>query len=188
MFKKALVAGALGVGLATSVAAPANAAGPVFLDHFHDQFSDVDLFLSDLCGFEIEFRLDTHGTFRVFEDGRVHLTEHGTLTFSANGRTLTEFWAGSVKSLAATETIDEEAGTVTVEFDDTHMGVHERWVSDEGGVLIMDRGRAHIVGVAVFNLETGVLISFEQEFETSGPHPILELGGLDPAAACQFLS
>lgn len=186
MIKKAILAGALGVALTSAGAVTVHADKADEVIRYHDElegFLEEDL--SAACGYDVEFSVDAKGTVRLFDDGRVHANEHGTFTLSANGRTLTRTWAGLFKGQGI-ETFDFEAGTLTIMFDDNNYGKHEKWVGDDGGVLIMDRGRAHFVGTVVIDLEADELLSLEETIETNGPHPILEQGGLDPSAACEY--
>lgn len=152
-----------------------------------DEFTDVDPFLTGLCGFEITFGLDAHGWVR-FRDNRVHATEQGSfvLTNTANGKTLTNEWAGMYKG-QSDETFNED-GTLTITFRDQNLGIPERWRDHDGKVLIFDRGRAVFEGTIVIDLETDTVISEEVDFTTNGPHPILDQGFLDPLVACELLA
>jgi hypothetical protein len=184
MIKQSFLAGAIGVGLVLSGAVTAHAGKADEVFRYHDDFEIVDPVLSEACGYEVTVSIDAYGTVRLFDDGRVMANEHGTQILSANGRSLTNTWAGLFKGQSS-ETFNED-GTLTVDFDDNNYGLHSKWVGDDGGVLIMDRGRAHFVGTAVIDLETGELISLEETIDTSGPHPILDQGGLEPADACAY--
>lgn len=163
-------------------------------ERFHDQFTAPDGFLTEVCGFEIWFEVDATGQARFWEDGRIQAQDHGTFTLvnPANGAMLTRFWAGQFKGQGI-ETLDPD-GTLTIEFDDHVYGVHEKWIDPDGGVLIMDRGRASFSGEIVVQLndpddpDDDVLVHVHEEFDVRGPHPILEGGGLDPSLACDLLA
>jgi len=184
MIKQSFLAGALGVALAVSGAVTAHAGKADEVIRYHDVVEFVEPGLTEACGYDVTVSVDAKGTVRFFDDGRVMANEHGTQVLSANGRTLTNTWAGLFKGQSS-ETFNDD-GTLTVAFDNSNFGKHEKWVGDDGGVLIMDRGRAHFVGTVVIDLETGEEISFEVAIDTSGPHPILDQGGLEPADACDY--
>lgn len=187
MIRKALLAGALGLALTTAGAVTVDAKKADEVIRYHDDDAGEDGFLTFFCDYPVEFSVDAKGTVRLFDDGRVHATEHGTFTISAKGRTLTRSWAGLFKGQSS-ETVDVDAGTITIMFNDTNYGKHEKWTGDDGGVLVMDRGRANFVGTVVLDLDTYDFISLEETITTNGPHPILEQGGLGPQAACDYFN
>jgi hypothetical protein len=188
-----------GLALATIVAgslvggATANAEKAVDRDSYVDQFSDRDDFLSDICGFEVLFEVDARGHARFFADGSIQAQDRGTFTLinPANGKTLTQFWAGQFRG-QGTETWNDD-GTLTIVFDEEYNGVHEKWLDPDGGVLIMDRGRARISGTVVIDFGDpddpfDDQFDVDESFDLRGPHPILEGGGLDPTLACELLA
>lgn len=190
-----------GLALATVIAgslvgsATAHAEKAVHRDSYVDRTDEpeVDLFLTDICGFEVLFEVDARGHARFFADGRIQAHDRGTFTLinPANGRTLTQFWAGQFRG-QGTETWNDD-GTLTIEFDEVYNGVHEKWLGPDGGVLIMDRGRAHITGTVVIDFgdpedPDDDQFDVDESFDLRGPHPILEGGGLDPSLACGLLA
>ena len=189
-----------GLALATIVAgslvgsATANAEKAVHRDSYVDQFSGRDDFLSDVvCGFEVLFEVDARGHARFFADGSIQAHDRGTFTLinPANGKTLTQFWAGQFRG-QGTETWNDD-GTLTIVFDEEYNGVHEKWLDPDGGVLIMDRGRARISGTVVIDFGDpddpfDDQFDVDETFDLRGPHPILEGEGLDPALACELLA
>lgn len=187
MIKRAILAGALGVALATAGAVTAHAVKANEVIRYHDVVDGVNEELSMACDYEVTFSVDARGTFRIFDDGRVTDNSHGTYSISANGRTLTQTWAGLFKGQAI-ETFDFEAGTLTVDFDDTVHGLDQKWVDDDGNIIIMDRGRANHLGTAVIDLQTGQFIHLVDVHDTNGPHPIIDQGGLDPSLACDYFN
>lgn len=158
-----------------------------------EQVSEIDDFLTELCGFEITFSLDTKGWVR-FGENSIHVTEQGSvvLTNTGTGKTLTNEWNGNFKGRAI-ETVED--GILTVEFRDVYAGVPERWRDHDGKILIADRGRAVFEGTVVIDLgddledpEDDEVLHFHEEITTNGPHPILEQGFLDPSLACELLA
>lgn len=109
-----------------------------------------------------------------------------------NGRSLTNSWVQNLQG-QGTETFDDD-GTLTIAFDDVVTGIPERWRDADGTTLVKDRGRASFVGYVVIDLGDpddpfdDEVIDFHEDVSTSGPHPILDQGGLDPSQACEFLS
>lgn len=190
MYKSILLAGTIAAGLIT-IGGPmtAHADRPALVEQFDAEFTQPDPFLTGLCGFDITFSLDTHGTIRRWDDGRVQVTERGSFALAnpANGRTLTNDWAGLYKG-QVTETLNDD-GTMTVSITDRNFGIPERWRDSDGKILIMDRGYAQIdvvvdLGDPEDPDDDEVL---HLHITTHGPHPILDGGGLDPSQACGFL-
>ena len=186
MRKTTLCFSALALGLSVIGATTATAGGPD-IEHFHDEFTVADEFLTGICGFDVQVDGDISGTVRFWPDGSIHVNERGTVVLSNadSGKTLTNWWRQNYKG-HGTETFNDD-GTLTITFDDKITGIPERWFDDDGKTLIMDRGYAQFVGEVVIDLETDDVIHFHEEIVTHGPHPILE-NGLDPAQACERLS
>ena len=193
MFKRTLTAVALATGLVVSGATTGEAKGPEEKFRIDEQFSETDGFLSELCGFEVNFALDTRGWVRLWDNGRVLVTEHGSfvLTNVENGKTLTNEWRGAYRG-QSTETVED--GILTIEFRDVNVGIPERWRDHNGKVLIFDRGRAAFEGKVIIDLvdpedpEDDEVLHFHEEVTVNGPHPILEQGFLDPSQACEALA
>lgn len=187
MITRTLAGGVLAAGLILSSAATGHAGGPDEKFKFHDTEEHTDEFLSDLCETEIIATPDVRGTVRLWDDGRIHVTEHGRVVFTntETGKTLTREWTGLYKG-AETVTVDPD-GTETIRFHDENVGIPERWRDHNGKVLIFDRGRAVFDGVLVFDKD-GNFVSFDEDITTNGPHPILDQGFLNPSLACDLLS
>lgn len=194
MLKRILLVGAIAVGLTTIGSVTAHADRPAIVEQFDEEFTEPDAFLTGLCGFDITFSLDTHGTFRAWDDGRVQVTEQGSFVLAnpATGRSLTNEWAGLYKG-QATETFGDD-GTLTVSITDQNLGIPERWRDSDGKILIMDRGFARFDVELVIDLgdpanpDDDEVLHQHVDITTHGPHPILEGGGLDPSLACGFLA
>jgi hypothetical protein len=194
MLKRILLAGTTAVGLTTIGPVTANADGPPIVEQFDEEFTVPNPFLTELCGFDITSSLDTRGTFRTWDDGRIQVTEQGSFVLAnpANGRTLTNEWAGLYKG-KATETLNED-GTLTVDIVDRNLGMPERWRDSDGKILIMDRGYARFDVELVIDLgdpadpDDDEVLHQHVDITTHGPHPILEGDGLDPSLACDFLA
>jgi hypothetical protein len=193
MYVKTLCFGALALGLSVAGAATTQAGKPDVVEQFHDVFTVEDEFLTEVCDFTVMVDGDIRGTFRAWPDGRIHVTERGTVVLSnpESGKTLTNTWAQNYKG-DGSETFNED-GTLTIAFDDKITGIPERWRGPDGKTLIKDRGYARFVGEVVIDLGDpddpfdDEVIHFQEEIITHGPHPILE-GGLDPADACALLA
>jgi hypothetical protein len=195
MYKRILLAGTIAAGLIT-IGGPvaAHADRPAIVEQFDEEFTQPHALLTALCGFEITFTLDTRGTLHAWDDGRVQVTERGSFVLAnpANGRTLTNDWAGLYKG-QATETLNDD-GTLTVAIVDRYLGIPERWRDSDGKILIMDRGYAQFDVELVIDLgdpadpDDDELLHQHVAITAHGPHPILEGGGLDPSLACDFLA
>ena len=187
--------GALALGMSVIGATSAQAARPEVVEKFEDRFTVEDEFLTNVCGFTVMADGVIKGTFRSLGDGRIHLNERGKVVLSNpdNGRTLTNTWRQNVKSRSV-ETFSEDGGTLTIEFDDTIIGMPDRWLDENGKTLIKDTGFARFIGEVVIDLgdledpSDDVVQRFSEDITTHGPHPILDGGGLDPSLACEFLA
>jgi hypothetical protein len=154
---------------------------PVFVDRFDDRFvEDPDLFVLDFCGIDgVRTEFHFKGSFTLYEDGsaKLHLNEDIVSTDSATGSVLLVVRnAFNVFSEPVEEIVDEDAGTLTLIFDDTFVGLPLMWMVPGEGVLIRDAGVVRFVATVVLDLETGEEISFTAEItELHGPHPFLDL-------------
>jgi hypothetical protein len=197
MRKTTLCFSALALGLsvigAPTAAQAGNGKGPE-IEHFDDEFTTEDEFLTEICGFTVMVDGDIEGTVRFWPNsGRTHVTERGSVVLSnpESGMTLTNWWRQNYQGQGS-ETFNDD-GTLTITFDDKITGIPERWLDNDGKTLIKDSGYARFVGELVIDLGDAEdpfddeIISFSEEIVTHGPHPILE-GGLDPFLVCGFLS
>lgn len=169
-------------------AAWAQGGQPVFVDRFDDSFvEDPDPFVLDLCGIDgVRTEFHFKGSFTLYEDGsaKVHVNENIVSTDSATGSVLLVIRnAFNVFSEPVEEIVDEDAGTLTLIFDDTFVGLPLRWMVPGEGVLLRDAGVVRFVATVVLDLETGEEISFTEEItELHGPHPFLDLSDEEVAA------
>ncbi|HKX74507.1 MAG TPA: hypothetical protein VJR05_03875 [Acidimicrobiia bacterium] len=162
--------------------APAAASGgkPIFRETFDDRFvEDPDLFVLDVCGVEVVTEFHIRGTFTLFEDlSATNQFNFQAVSFdpSTGDVLLAERDAGMTFSDPVIETIDEEAGTLTIMFSDTVKGNPLKWVIPGEGVIILDAGQVTISGTVVFDLATGeVLFADVQISNVKGPHPFIDL-------------
>lgn len=193
----ALCVGTLALGLSVIGVSTAHAdeheEPTIIVERFDDEFSDIDFFLTEVCGFEVLVDGHFRGTVRFRADGSIHVTEQGTVVLSnpATDKTLTRFSRLNFKGTGS-ESVDEN-GILTITFDDIITGIPERWFGPDGKELIKDRGYARFVGEIVVDLGDpedpfdDELLHFHEDITTHGPHPILE-SGLDPFTACELLS
>jgi hypothetical protein len=132
--------------------------------------------------------VDIRGVARFWEDGRAHINEHGNVSISANGKTITQVWNVNIKSSADTLTFNEDE-TLTVQFRDSISGTDNKAIGPDGKVLIKDVGRLVVDVTLTIDLETDEIIDVVEEVVSeSGQHPIFEAGGLDPSQACELLA
>jgi hypothetical protein len=193
MIKRTLAAGSLAIGFLLTSVAPAHAARPQMVEHFDEEFTEPDGFLTDLCGFDITITVDVRGSIRTWDDGRFLVTRGGSEMFTnvATGTTLTRDFHGLVKGR---ETLMVDEGILTINFDEVYAGIPERIRGDDGTILIADRGRARLIGEIIVDLGNpddpfdDELISEDIDATFNGPHPILAQGFLDPALACDLLA
>lgn len=172
---------ALVVVVVASLAPAALAAGggkPLIRDTFDDRFvEEPDPFVLDLCGVEVKTEFHFRGHFTLYPDmtARTHFNDHIVSTDVATGEVLLiERNAANVFSEPVVETIDEEAGTLTVMFEDTFRGVPFKWRVPGEGVILLDAGTVTFAVTVVFDLATDEVISFEETLSgVHGPHPSL---------------
>lgn len=173
---------ALVVAVLVAAAAPAAlAAGggkPLIRDRFDDRAVEVpDPFVLEVCGVEVRTEFHSWGHFTLYPDmtARVHFNDDIVLTDPDTGEVLlVERNSANVFSQPVVEIIDEEAGTLTVMFEDTFRGVPFKWRIPGGGVILLDAGTVTFTGTVVIDLATDEVISFEETIsDLHGPHPSL---------------
>jgi hypothetical protein len=175
----ALVVVAL-VATAASTAMAAGGGRPLVQERFDDRFvEDPDLFVLDVCGVEVRTEFHFWGTFTLYADmtARTHFNDDIVSTDPATGEVLlVERNAGNVFSDPVVEIIDEDAGTLTVMFEDTFRGVPFKWRVPGEGVVLLDAGTVTFNTTLVIDLATDEIISFEETLsDLHGPHPSLTL-------------
>ena len=174
----------LAVVVLLAAAAPAAfAAGggqPLVQERFDERFvEEPGLFALDVCGVEVRAEFHFWGNFTLYADmtARTHFNDHIVATNPATGEVLlVERNSGNVFSEPVVETVDEEAGTLTVMFEDTFRGVPFKWRVPGEGVILLDAGTVTFTGTVVIDLATDEVISFEETIsDLHGPHPSLSL-------------
>jgi len=175
----ALVVVAL-VATAVPTALAAGGGRPLEQERFDDRFvDDPDPFVLDECGVEVRTEFHIWGTFRLYPNmtARNHFNTHiVSKNPDTGGVLLVERNAGNVLSEPVVEIIDEEAGTLTVMFEDTFKGVPLKWRVPGEGVVLLDAGTVTFNQTLVIDLATDEVISFDETLsDVHGPHPSLAL-------------
>jgi hypothetical protein len=173
---------ALVVVVLVATAAPAAlAAGggmPLVQERFDDRFvEEPEPFVLELCGVEVRTEFHFWGNFTLYPDmtARTHFNDEIVSTDPDTGDVLLiERNSGNVFSEPVVEIIDEEAGTLTLMFEDTFRGVPLKWRVPGGGVILLDAGTVTFSATVVIDLATDEVISFEETLsDLHGPHPSL---------------
>jgi hypothetical protein len=163
--KRAAVAVVAGFGLVMGLVSPASAGKPE-QEREHVVFVDED---QTICGINLDVVVDVTFFDKAFfdKDGnliRFMATASGSNTFVNDaGESVVVNFAELNRE---TESIDEDAGTVTVTF--SVRGLPEKISTPHGPTLTRDAGL--ITFVNVFDLATGRLIT-EEIIVNNGPHP-----------------
>lgn len=170
----ALVATALPTALA------AGGGRPLEQERFDDRFvEDPDLFVLDVCGVAVRTEFHFWGNFTLYPDmtAREHVNVDIVSSDPETGEVLlVERSSSSRFSEPVVEIVDEEAGTLTLTFDDTHRGLPFKWRVPGEGVVLLDAGTVNIIVTVVIDLATDEVIAFEETFlDLHGPHPSLAL-------------
>jgi len=173
---------ALVVVVLVATAAPAAlAAGggmPLVQERFDDRFvEEPEPFVLELCGVEVRTEFHFWGNFTLYPDmtARTHFNDEIVSTDPDTGDVLLiERNSGNVFSEPVVEIIDEEAGTLTLMFEDTFRGVPLKWRVPGEGVVLLDAGTVTFNATLVIDLATDEVISFEETLsDLHGPHPSL---------------
>jgi len=180
-----MVVGIAMAGLLAGVSAPAAMAAddsrkPIVREQIDETFAeDIDPFALEVCG--VELRLDgrIRGQFVLYGDftARTHLNIEFISSDPVTGEVVfIERDAETFFDEPISETVDEEAGTLTIVFERTIAGLPLKGQVPHEGVLIRDAGRVTAIVTVVLDLETGAELSVDEQFsEVRGPHPFLEL-------------
>lgn len=170
------------VSVLVVVAAPAAlAAGegkPLIQERFDDRFvENPEQFVLDVCGVEVRTEFHFWGNFTLYSDmtSRTHLNSNIVSTDPATGEVLVvERNSGNTLSAPLVEIVDEQAGTLTVMFEDTVRGAPLKLRVPGEGVILLDAGTVTFTGTVVIDLATDEVISFEETISNMhGPHPSL---------------
>jgi len=182
---KRLLAGIVVTALVSGVsAAAASAAGegrkPLLREKVDERFTEeVDPFALDVCG--VELRLDGRiwGQFVLYGDmtARQHLNiEFISSDPSTGDIVFIERDAETFFQVPISETVDEQAGTLTLVYETRITGLPLKGRVPGEGVLSRDAGWVTEVATVVLDLATGEQLSVETEFvDFRGPHPFVEL-------------
>ena len=172
----------LAVAMFMPVAVPsvlaAGGGKPLVQEQFDTRFvEEPDLFVLAVCGVEVRTEFHFWGNSTVYPDmsARTHQNTQIISTDSATGEVLLiEQTASNVFSEPAVEVVDEEAGTLTVTFEDTFRGAPFKWRIPGEGVIILDAGTVTFTTTLVIDLATGEELSFDVAYsDMHGPHPSL---------------
>jgi hypothetical protein len=169
------------VALVATAAPTAFAAGggrPLVQERFNDQFvEDPDLFVLDECGVEVRTEFHFWGNFTLYPNltARTHVNAHIVSSDPDTGEVLlVERTSSNIFSEPEVEILDEEAGTLTLMFEDTYRGVPFKWRVPGQGVVLLDAGTVTFNTTLVIDLATDEVISFEETLsDLHGPHPSL---------------
>ncbi len=155
---------------------PAHAAAPVFQERWTFEETHHDDFLSEVCGTDIYHSHLGKGKVKFYEDGRIvdHFNVQTTFWNPATGDVVIRQEAATFRGMGV-ETFDPETMTLTIEFEDTFVGLPSKYMKPGEGVLWRDAGQVTFKGTVVLDVsgEFPELISFEEDLEMKGPHPEL---------------
>lgn len=176
VFVAALIAG--------GAPAAANAAGesrkPLLRETIDERFAEeTDPFALEACG--VELRLDGRiwGQFVLYGDmtARQHLNIEFVSSDPSTGEVvLIERDAETFVQVPISETVDEEAGMVTLVYETKIAGLPIKGRVPGEGVVIRDAGWIIEIATVVLDLHTGEQLSVQAEFtDVRGPHPFSEL-------------
>jgi hypothetical protein len=173
-----------GAGPAAPAFAGAPAAGasrrPVLREQIDDRFvEEQDPFALDVCGVEalVEGRVWGHSVQYGDMTVRQHLNIEFTWSDPQSGQTLlVERDAETFFQVPISETVDADAGTLTVVYETRITGLPLKGVVPGEGVILRDAGWIEEVATVVVDLATGEVVSVDGRFlDSRGPHPFAEL-------------
>ena len=189
--RRALLGAVFGVVLVAQMSAPATTAvasshdaepgrRPVLREQIDDRFvEERDLFARDVCGVEVRVAGRVWGHFVQFGDltARQHLNIEFTWSDPHSGDTLlVERDAETFFQVPLSETVDEQAGTLTVVYETTITGLPLKGIVPGEGVLLRDAGWIEELVTVVMDLATNEVIAVDGKFlDFRGPHPFAEL-------------
>jgi hypothetical protein len=192
--RRALLGSVLGVVLiaqAFGPATPAVAAAhdaepgrqPLAREQIDERFvEEPDPFALDVCGVEVRVEGRVRGHYVLYGDltARQHLNIEITWSDLQSGDTLlVERDAETFFQVPISETVDAQAGTLTLVYETTITGLPLKGIVPGDGVLIRDAGWITELVTVVLDLATGEEISVDGQFlGVRGPHPF---AGLTPA-------
>jgi hypothetical protein len=153
---------------------------PIVREQIDDRFVDeIDPFALEVCGLEVRVEGRIWGHFVLYGDqtARRHLNIEFTWSDPQTGHVLfVERDAETFFEVPISETVDQQAGTLTIVFEARITGLPLKGIVSGDGVLIRDAGWITQLVSIVLDLETGEEISLDEEFlDFRGPHPFAEL-------------
>lgn len=164
----------LAFALTAMLVAPVAAAEP-HTERFSNSGSGQDADLTEACGGPITMAWSQRGTYIEYADGSIKLHVNFQATYSGPGGSVREHAAWTLHGSPLTVTIDEVAGTLTETFSDRVTGLPIKGMIPGSGTVVRDAGSVTFDVTAVFDLESGDLISFSSvPRDIRGPHPSLE--------------
>ena len=203
--RRALLGSVLGVVLIVQASGPATpaAAGahdaepgrrPLLREQIDDRFvEEPDPFALDVCGVEVRVEGRVWGHFVQYGDltARQHLNIEITWSDPQSGDTLVvERDAETFFQVPISETVDEQAGTLTLVYETTITGLPLKGIVPGEGVLLRDAGWIKELVTVVIDLATGEVITVDGQFlDFRGPHPFAELTPAErDAVFCEALT
>ena len=202
--RRVLLGAVLAVGL---VAQASGAATPVSADGHSDDpgrrrlvrepiderfVEEPDPFALDVCGVEVRVEGRVWGHFVLYGDltARQHVNIEIIWSDIESGETLlVERDAETFFEVPISETVDEEAGTLTVVFERTITGQPLKGIVPGEGVLVRDAGWITELVTVVMDLDTEEVTEIGQFLEHRGPHPFAALTPTErDAIACSALT
>jgi len=202
---RALLGSVLGVLLiahASGPATPAAAAAhdeqagrqPLVREQIDERFVDEpDLFALDVCGVAVRAEGRVRGHYVLYGDltARRHLNIEIIWSDLQSGDTLlVERDAETFFQVPISETVDEQAGTLTLVYETTITGLPLKGIDPGEGVVIRDAGWITELITVVLDLATGEEISVDGQFlDFRGPHPFAALSPAErDAVFCSALA
>jgi hypothetical protein len=189
--RRVLLGSVLGVVLiahASGPVAPAVAAAydeppgrqPLVREQIDDRFiEEPDMFALDVCGVEVKLEGRVRGHYVLNGDltARRHLNIEFTWSDLQTGDTLlVERDAETFFEVPISETVDDQAGTLTLVYETTITGLPLKGIVPGDGILILDAGWITERVTVVLDLATGEEISVDGQFlRFRGPHPFVAL-------------
>lgn len=203
--RRALLGSVLGVALIALASGPATTAlatrhdadagrRPLVREQIDERFVDeIDPFALDVCGVAVRAEGRVWGHFVQYGDltARQHLNIEITWSDRQTGDTLfVERDAETFFQVPVSETVDEHAGTLTLVYETTIIGLPLKGLVPGEGVLIRDAGWIIELTTVVVDLASGEEISVDSRFlDFRGPHPFAALAPTErDALFCQALA
>ena len=155
---------------------PAQAAAPEFQERWSFEETHQDEMLTEVCGTDIYHSHSGNGKVKFYEDGRIvdHFNVVTTYWNPATGDTVIRQEAATFRGKGV-ETFDPETMTLTIEFEDTFVGLPSKYMKPGEGVLWRDAGKVTFNGTIVLDVsgDEPELISIDETLDIKGPHPEL---------------